>query len=502
MENKEVTISMKPQFDTYRYVGEVCRLHGQSIVECRLPGSEISSILAVQAKAVPTECVCADGEVQYGGKVFLSVVYEDGDKKICRVERGAEFFHKADGGAVTPACFAKAALSADSVNWRREGSGLYVSIIVNAELFVYGGKQMEYLSGGEGLICKRGALSVCKTVCVSGETEGEDEFDSDYVGDILLHSETAIANHVSANAGQIEIEGELALNICVLKSDDAVCSYERLLPFRMQVPCDEAFGHIKAGARMQVKSAHLTASTDEEKGKCHIVFSYCLSADCHLHIQEEISAVEDAFSLDGEVLLKSAKDGGRYLTNQLKCTERVNGVAALSPAIEGEYTLQAAVLPRAEIVCKKGERSMEAEGAVYADVLLCGADGTHRKAELSLPFVFPIETEGDFAEVDCIVCGLNVRRKKSGETEAEATLKLCVRSYEEREWAYVSEAIEGEKCDKEESAFSVFLPKAGEDLWGLAKRLNCAPEELKKSNPDLTFPLAEGQRIFVYRRIE
>ena len=492
----------KPQFESYRYVGEVSRLQSQSMVECRFAGSEIGSVLAMQVNVAPGECICKDGEVQYAGKAIISLVYEDGDRRICRAERGVEFFHKADGKEITPACFVKPCFTAENINYRREGSGLYLSAVVQADLLVYGSKQMEYLTGGEGIIGKEAKTIAYKNICLSAETEGEDEFDTEYVGDILLHSETAIANHVSANAGQIEIEGELALNICVLKSDDAVCSYERLLPFRMQVPCDEAFGHIKAGARMQVKSAHLTASTDEEKGKCHIVFSYCLSADCHLHIQEEISAVEDAFSLDGEVLLKSAKDGGRYLTNQLKCTERVNGVAALSPAIEGEYTLQAAVLPRAEIVCKKGERSMEAEGAVYADVLLCGADGTHRKAELSLPFVFPIETEGDFAEVDCIVCGLNVRRKKSGETEAEATLKLCVRSYEEREWAYVSEAIEGEKCDKEESAFSVFLPKAGEDLWGLAKRLNCAPEELKKSNPDLTFPLAEGQRIFVYRRIE
>ena len=495
-------MSMKPQFDTYRYVGEVCRLHGQSIVECRLPGSEISSILAVQAKAVPAECACADGEVQYGGRVLLSVVYEDGDKKICRVERGAEFFHKAEGGAVTPACFAKAVLSAENVNWRREGSGLYVSIIVDADLFVYGSKQIDHFTGGDGLICKRETLSICKTVCVSGETEGEDEFDSDYVGDILLHSETAIAHHVAANAGQIEIEGELALNICVLKSDDSVCSYERLVPFRMQVPCDEAFGHVTASARMQVKSAHLTAGTDEEKGKSHIVFSYCLAADCHLHVQDELPTVSDAFAVDNEIDLQHANDGGRYLTNQVKCTERVSGVAALSPIMEGEYSLQAAVLPRAEIVCKKGERGMEAEGAVSAEVLLCSADGTHRKADLSLPFVFPLDVEGDSAEVDCIVCGLNVRRKKSGETEAEATLKLSVRSYEDRAWEYVSNVTEGETYEKDESAFSVFIPKAGEDLWGLSKRLHCAPEELEKSNPDLEFPLAEGQRIFVYRRIE
>ena len=43
-------MSIQPQFESYRYIGEVCRLRGQSIVECRLPGSEISSILAVHAK--------------------------------------------------------------------------------------------------------------------------------------------------------------------------------------------------------------------------------------------------------------------------------------------------------------------------------------------------------------------------------------------------------------------------------------------------------------------
>ena len=86
-------MSIKPQYETYRYKGEVTRLKAQSIVECRLPGSEIGGVLAVQANATPTECTCADGEVRYGGKLLLSLIYEDGAGKICRAERGAEFFH-------------------------------------------------------------------------------------------------------------------------------------------------------------------------------------------------------------------------------------------------------------------------------------------------------------------------------------------------------------------------------------------------------------------------
>ena len=495
-------MSVKPQYETYRYVGEMCRLHSQSIVECRLSGSEISSILAVHAKAVPADCVCGDGEVNYNGKVLLSIVYEDGERKICRAERGAEFFHKAEGGAVSPACFAKAELTVENVSYRREGSGLYVSVIVGAALTVYGGKQMEYFIGGEDIVCKKDTQTICRTVCVSGETEGEDEFETEYVGDILLHSENAVVNRVTAGSGQIDVEGELNVNICVLRSDETVCSYERLIPFLMQIPNDEAFGNVSASARVSVKSAHLMAGTDEDNDRSKMVLTYTLSADCFLHVKEEIFTVSDAFCCHNALLLKKANDGGRYLLKHEKCTERVSGVAVLTPVTDGDYFLQASVLPRAEIVCRKGERGMEAEGAVLAEVILCNSEGTHRSATLSLPFLFPIETQGDIVEAECVVCGLNVRRKKGGETEAEATLKISLRYYEERSWEYISEVVEGEAYERNESAFSVFIPRVGEELWDVSKRLNCAPEDLQKSNPDLKFPIEAGKRIFVYRQIK
>ncbi len=493
-------MSIQPQFESYRYVGEVCRLKGQSLVECRLPGSEISSILAVHAQVVPVENACHDGEVQYGGKALLCIVYEDGEKKICRAERGMEFFHKAEGALVTPACFAKVGYLAENVTWRREGSGLYISVVIGAEIAVYGGKQMEYLSGGEGLYCRTERAKICKSLCVSGEAEGEDEFDSDYVGDVLLHSERAVVSHVSAAAGQLEVEGEIALHICVLKGDDGLCSYERLIPFRVQIPCEEAFGELKASARVCVKSAHLTASTDEEKGKSQMLFSYCLSADCFLYTEEEISVAADVFSPTVETLPSKVNEGGRCLTKCVRCTERVNGVASLSPSLEGELTLQATVLPRAEITCKKGENGMEAEGVVLAELLLKTADGSYRAATLTLPVLFPVDIEGDFAEADCAVCGLNVRRKKNGEVEAEATLKLALKGYEERSWSFINALEEGEAYAEETSAFSVFLPAEGEELWSLSKRLRCDPEDLKKSNPTLTFPVKKGERIYVYRQ--
>ena len=145
---------------------------------------------------------------------------------------------------------------------------------------------------------------------------------------------------------------------------------------------------------------------------------------------------------------------------------------------------------------------MEADGAVIADVLLCNADGAHRSAELSLPFIFPVDIEAEFAEADCLVCSLNVRRKKGGEMEAEATLKVSVKTYQTVEWEYLSEVKIEAEIQEESGGFTVFIPRAGDGLWELAKRLGCSPESIEKSNPDLQFPIQEGERIFVYRQIK
>lgn len=493
---------IKPQFESYRYTDEICTLKSQSMVECRLPGSEIGSILTIQAKAMPTESACADGEVRYNGKLLLCVVYEDGDNKICRAERGAEFFHKAEGASVTPACFAKTALTVENVSYRREGSGLYISVVVGAEARVYGGKQAEYLLGGDNLVTKQNTISLCKSICVSGETESEDEFETDFLGDILMHDETAVVTSVRVIAGQIEIAGEMGLNVCVLNADNSLSSYERLIPFSMQIPCEEAFGKVSASARVMIKNANLAAGVDEEKGRTRIVLSYCLAADCFLSALDELTIVQDAFSPLAKTTLKKAKGGGRYLTSLIKCTERVGGVAAMSVDFGNEYALAAATNPRAEIVCKKGERGMEAEGVVMAEVLLRGVDGGHKSCTLSLPFVFPLDTTEEIVEADCMVCGLNLRRKKEEKTEAEATLKISLRTYKNCEWEYVDGLEEGEAFEENSAAISVFIPRAGEDLWQVAKRLSRAPEELKKSNPDLEFPVREGERIFVYRQIK
>lgn len=495
-------MAVKPQYETYRYTGEVAKLHSQSMVECRLSGSEIGGILAMRATAVTTDCTCVDGEVRYKGKAVLCIVYEDVDGKVCRAERGVEFFHKAECKDVTPACFAKTVLDVVNITHRREGSGLYITLVVDADTDVYGSKQIEYLIGGEDVVCKTQNVTLCKTVCVSGETEGEDEFETEYASDILLHGENVVVTKAEASGGQLEIEGEIVLGVCALNSSGGVCSYERIVPFAMQIPCEEAFGEVNVSSRVCVKSATLTAGLDEDKGISKMLFSYTLCANCYLSRLEELTVAQDAFCVEYETQLQKACDTGRYLTKTSKHTQRVEGSAVFIGENNAEFILEAGMLPRVETACRHVENGVQVEGVITADVIVKNAENNRKNAVLSLPFSFVVDTDGEEVEADAVVCGFSAKRKAGGETEAEATLKLCLRSYNKQAWEYVKEYTVGEQKPKCDAAVSVFMTRAGENLWQVAKRLSATPEALQSANPELTFPVEAGRRIFVYRQIK
>lgn len=499
-------MSIKPQYETYRYTSELCKTRSQSIVECRLPGSEINAVLKAHAAVTATECVCLDGEIKITGKLVLAVVYEDANKMICRAERGAEFFLKSEDALVTPACLAKTNLTARSVTTRREGSGLYLSVIVEAESTVFGSKTAELFTGGENLVVKTEEKGIVKRLCVSGETDLEDEFETEYFGDLLLHTERACVNSTKALGGEIEVSGEVILHLCALKEDGSLSTYERLIPFVSNVPCDEPNVEL-VSATAKVLSANLQITADEEKGKSKIVVETTLGCDCAIYGVDSVSCVVDAFSTTNEIRLNREKRQGRYLLKEIYATERVNGIAALSLPIAAEDVLLAAVCPRAEIACRKRydeagyENGVDAEGVVEAELLIKTADGLHKAVTLSLPFAFPARVEdSDESEIDCAVCGLSVKRRAGGELELSATLKTTTKLYRLQAAEYVSSVEEGESVAENECAVSIFIPREGDGLWELATRLKSPPEEVKKNNPHLSFPVKKGERIVIYRR--
>ncbi len=494
---KKEKIMIQPNYESYRFQAEICKVENASIVECRMAGVEIAKILAAQATVVPTECALLDGEIKYAGKLVLKIVYEDSENRVCRAERGAEFSHRVENALIVPNATATPVFTVENITHRREGSSVYFSVVVKAEFCVFVERQAEYLVGGGGLIVKTENKTFFKTVNLKGAAEADDEFEMDYVGDILMHAETAHVSFVEAGLGQITVAGEVSMQFCALGASGGLCSYERLIPFRTEILCEDCTQNSFVSAWAHVTDAKINVAADEEKGKCKVEAIIDLSVSAQVTVKDSLPVAVDAFSLSNAVGIEKTESKTAYCVNTAQFTQRLTGAVSLSEKIDYSTSLKAVLLPKAEISLKNGE----AEGMVEATVILRDKEEGYKSAKMTLPFIFPLTVEkGAFFKADAIVCGLSLYQRKEGEAEAEATLKVTVRTYQEEHTEYIAQLTEGESFAENDSAISVYLPCAGDGLWETAKRLRRTPEELEKSNPELVFPLKGGERIFVYRQ--
>lgn len=496
-------MSIKCNKETIEYSGITAAFSAQSAVECRFPGN-IATVLAVSASAVPAACSVDSGEVEYRGRLLLTVVYEDGEKNVCRTERGMEFTHRAEHEACTPASAASVVLSAEKVTTRREGSGVYVTVTVCADITLTAKKSCDYLSGGEGFIFRKEEAEAVRPLSCAGEIEAEDEFDTEYVGDLLLHSEGVSVASVSSADGVLSVVGEISLSVCALKGDGALVSYERLIPFRGEIECEGAKPMLKCEASAFVKSVSLTADTDEEKGVCRIRFEAALSVRATAYERFAFTPVVDAFSCSNRLLLERACLSEEYLFDCVRFTERVLGTAFVGGnggGITFADSLQAVVLASAAAESVKSDGKELAEGTLTAKVIVADTENAHRSVDVTLPFSVPLHIDEDGRRaIEVLPCGIVARQRKEGEIEIEATLRLCAKVYKARRVECVCSAVEGEAVEEKKSAFSVYMASAGEDLWQTAKRLNKSPQDIERYNPSLRFPLDGTERIIVYRK--
>lgn len=490
-------MAINTQTENFRGYGKLQVLNAQTAVECRF-GQEVGTVLSVHADAVLTGAEAGNGEVRYFGKAHFSIVYEDDEKRVCRAEKGVEFTATHKDENCYPALTAKAILSVENVSLRREGASVYVTALLGADISLYGEQSFEYLTGGDELVLKREPSTLLTAHLCGGAAETEDEFETEFIGDILQHAETVNVTDLVCETGALNVEGEINLCVLALKGDGSLISFERLVPFRIEIPCDDASFGCSAEARVNVLSVSIHADSDEERGKCKLHAEFALSADGCVYEEITVDTATDAFSKTNETTVgyTEVECGGAGAIDRV--TERISGKCALSSPVDFSDVFQAVTLQRAEANLVVDGNGARVEGVALATLLVLGTDGTHRGVEISLPFSVPVQAEN--CEVSVLVCGMSARQKQEGEIESEATLKITLRGKRVLRAKFVSAVEEGEPVPVNDCAVSVFIPRAGDGLWELAKSLKKSPEEVAESNPDIEFPVREDQRVIVYRK--
>ena len=471
----------------------VAVIKSQSIVEIRFSGREAGEIIAVYPQVALSSCEAGSGRVTYGGRLICTVVYADEDGKLCRIQKGAEFSHYADDDNLAPANTVLCALSCEKTQVKRDGSSYLIASVIGAEISVYATAERNILTSAEGAVTLTESKKLYSAVTFTGESEVEDDFDCN-AQDVLIPAALVLVTDCAVSAGVAQIHGEIYLSLLAVRDGKAVC-FDRIVPFKSEIACEDALLARKAVCRAEIKEISVEASVDEEKGKCGVNAVIQLAFAGRYYDEEETQVLLDAFSTESRLNLTYAEESASPCTDIKVFSERVSGLCATKARLDYTCQLLAAALPKAEFV--RTESGLE--GSVTA-TLIYEQNGETRSTEINLPFAVELHGLNNCTdEMSVAVCGVNIRQRSEGECEAEAVLKISAPDSEDCTVRYLTEITEAEKLTKSDSAISVFVPAAGDDLWSMAKKLCQSPDEIKATNPDLAFPLTGSERILVFR---
>lgn len=490
---------LKPVLNSESVQRIVKEVTSRSVVESRFPqSSEIAEIIAVEPRVSAVSCEVADGRVNYGGKLVLTIVYSDEEGKLCRMQKGAEFSHYCDDDAFTAAYYGVCALKCDKLTFRRDGSSFVLSAIIAADICVYARAERNYLASAEGAFVKNEDVELCSLVTFSGESEVEDDFEADSLIDVLIPCAKPVVLSAECGTGEVVVGGEIYLSLFAMRKQSPVC-IERVIPFKTTIPCDDISGGARAVAHAEIGDLNLTAAVNEEKGKCDLTFTCTLAVTGRAVSVHTESVGVDAFSSGNELNLRFEREKVCACSEIKVYTESVRGAAATKSKLGYDCGFCAAVLPVAE--CEYNAEDGSADGVVSCNLIY--EQGEELKStEVSLPFSVPLKgaVQGkQTVRLDIAVSGMSVRLKAEGEAEASANLKICATVCDEKECEYISAAEEGEEITPNDCAVSVFLPSEGDELWDVAKKLGKAPSDVVACNPELKFPLCGKERILIYR---
>ena len=478
-------------------------------IECKTDVStdSIDKIINVNVSAGITEATANDGAAKYNGKAVFYICYQDVEGNVKKCESAVDFSGEVFIENLNAGDRLETRIEYERAEGDKGGIKLsayaYITILVKA----HGDNTFTHVTGGEGLVINSTVKEVNKSfgLCY-GNYPVEEEYELDYaVAEVVYQRATPLITSVQCGVGCIIVDGSVLLSSILLQSGDKkdIIKENRTVAYRAEIECEEAMPSCSARAQVCVKNFKTDVTVDEEKNKSAITALVTLNFSCEAFCSEEISLVEDAFSLTDNVKIELADFVSEKCCQQKSTTIKGCGRVENARINEG-YLPVCACGERVEVVSvSQTEKGVLVTGTLSMNGIFRGEDG--RLASVPLETVF--ETEIDYAlpqnaKIDVVAVAEQGAIQLVTQTEVElcAEITLTVFPREQMVIKHLKEVCCTGVKPINDCPISVYIPLENEELWSLAKRLNVAPNELIETNKELQFPLTGKERIVVYRQ--
>ncbi len=475
-------------------------------VKTNLSADQVAKVLGISSSVCCSGAEVREKQVAVGGRATFSVCYETPSGEILKTECGTEFTAKIEDEKI----FAEGKVQASLFVEKAEaelGGVLVVNAVVGLEATVVTSAAVQYLSGGEDIVCRTEEKNFKRCV---GSSKGtytiDEEFELNYgVKEVLLHDTKVVVTGAQCGIGTIIADGICILTMSFLQNieNSDILLERKVFPFRLETECSEAMPNFSAVARGAEKSTKLDITVDEQTGKSVVLATVGVDLECESYEDVLLTVASDAYLSDRECTLAREQIGYDVPTAGKQYAERLTLRGALRSELPQGARLMSCGLVKLNLFTDTSD-GFAVEGSVEGKAFVRDFENKITAISFEAPFrVLPdyVLADGERLTADGGIEDMTVRIVSAEEIELSATVRIVVSGRKKELFSAITDVTEGELRPVNQSAISVYIPTAGEDLWTVSKRLNACPDAIMQYNPDLTFPLTGGERIIIYRQI-
>ncbi len=477
-------------------------------VECKtdIPSEKVAKILTVSAFACIKERAVVEKKINYTGRATFYIAFEDQEGELRKTECNTDF-----SGAINvdrDVEKSKIILTVKNEKTEAELTGLYLAgrayICVGAE--ISDSKSENALIGGDGLIVNTCQVSTQKSLGYKSTVYPlEEEFEVNYaVEQVVFQRAQATVTACQCGVGAIIVDGQVEMQAIFLQKGDKkdIIKEARLIPFRVEIECEDAMPANLATARVFEKSLKTNIAVDEDKGGSLVTVGIILEFVGEAYAQNSIDIAVDAFCKTHELDVQVGAIECVEALDVQSCQKELYTPINIEELAEGSE-FKCVFGESVEIISQEcAESGINVSGVFYGNALYKNAQGKCFTKKIESPFEATLSCTTCAGASYNVIANATCAKAKSSFNGLEVEWSLCVTVYAKKKCGF--KFIKGYSLAKEkranDCAISVYIAVEGEELWSLAKRLNETPEELASANPDLQFPLCGSERIIVYRQ--
>ncbi len=499
---------IEPVFEKISLEKRLENINEQIKVECRtqVETQEVKSILLVSPSTFVEVVEVGSTEIKYNGKITFYISYLDNEGNVKKCECGSDINGVLISEETLDGAKVNLNVTVEKVEYDLSNLQIQISAILTVKAETILPFQENTLLNGENIFVEEQQLSL---LCGFGKRVSgypiEEQFELPYaVEEVIFHKAQAVITNIQCGVGCIIVDGEVLLSLVLLQKSEKrdIIKEERVLPFRMEIECEEAMPNMQATAFIKEKSFKTDVAVDEQGNVSTVNVFISLQFEGEAYSQNEVTITKDAFSTQNEIELVK-ENCVHYNPLDLR-TQNFN---VSSNCQIGEIPIGASIvavcLEKANIISINCQGQSTVVTGTYSAVVYLKDEEKVFTRKVEVPFESSLELEFDCqTEFGYNVKAFNGSAKILSATELQVLGQIYLTIYPSKkcQCSLVKDIVVLQEKKEDTSAISVYLALKDEESFSLAKRLNVCPETLLQTNKELQFPLTGNERIVIYRQ--